>query len=108
MVKALARGFRWRMLRENGAYGTIEEIAATEKINSSYVGRLLRLTLLAPDIVEAILDGRNSRELTLANAMKPLPLHWDRQAHALQINPPRLRSSIVPPRSVVVAEGNTP
>ena len=58
MFKALARGFRWRKLLETGVYGTIEEIAAAEKINSSYVSRLLRMTLLAPDIVESILDGR--------------------------------------------------
>ena len=47
MFKALARGFRWRKLLETGVYGTIEEIAAAEKINSSYVSRLLRMTLLA-------------------------------------------------------------
>jgi hypothetical protein len=58
MVKALAQGFRWRKLLETGVYGTIEEIAEKEKINSSYVSRLLRTTLLAPDIVESILDGR--------------------------------------------------
>ena len=61
MFKALARGFRWRKLLETGAYGTIEEIAAAEKINSSYVSRLLRVTLLAPTTVEAILDGGNRR-----------------------------------------------
>ena len=47
MIKAIARGFRWRKLLETGVYGTIEEIAAAEKINSSYVSRLLRMTLLA-------------------------------------------------------------
>lgn len=57
MVKALARAFRWRRLMETGAYGTVEEIAAAEKINASYVSRVLRLTLLAPDIVEAILTA---------------------------------------------------
>ncbi len=50
--------YRWRRMLETGRYGTIDELAAAEKINSSYVSRLLRLTLLAPDIVEAILDGR--------------------------------------------------
>ncbi|MGK7871228.1 hypothetical protein [Falsiroseomonas sp. E2-1-a20] len=58
--KALARAFRWRQMMETKRYGTINELAATEKINSSYVSRLLRLTLLAPDIVEAILE-RGSR-----------------------------------------------
>jgi hypothetical protein len=64
MVKALARGFRWRKLLETGVHGTIGEIATAEKINASYVGRLLRLTLLAPDIVEAILDGRHPTDMT--------------------------------------------
>ena len=79
MIKALARGFRWRKLLETGVYGTIEEIAAAEKINASYVGRLLRMTLLAPDIVEAILDGRQPVEMTLAVAMKPALAVWSKQ-----------------------------
>src|SRR4026208_96851 len=49
MVKAIARAFRWREMLENGTYATIAEIAAAEKINESYVGRILRLTLLAPN-----------------------------------------------------------
>jgi hypothetical protein len=83
MFKALARGFRWRKLLETGAYGTIEEIAAAEKINSSYVSRLLRMTLLAPDIVEAILDRRQPAEMTLAVLMEPFALTWGDQAEAL-------------------------
>ena len=71
MFKALVRGFRWRKLLETGAYGTIEEIAAAEKINSSYVSQLLRMTLLAPEIVEAILDGRQPADMTLAALMEP-------------------------------------
>lgn len=51
MVKAIARAFRWREMLENGTCATIAEIADAEKINESYVGRVLRLTLLAPDIV---------------------------------------------------------
>ena len=58
MVKAIARAFRWRKMLETGTYTTVAEIAAAEKINASYVGRVLRLTLLSPEIVEAILDGR--------------------------------------------------
>ena len=64
LVKALARAFRWRRLLEAGRFATINELATAEKINSSYVSRVLRLTLLAPDIVEAILDGRQPVELT--------------------------------------------
>ena len=58
-------------------YGTNEELAAAEKINSSYVSRLLRLTLLAPDIVEAILDERQPEGMTLPALMKPFPVEWD-------------------------------
>jgi len=83
MVKALARGFRWRKLLDTDAYGSIEEIAAKEKINSSYVGRLLRMTLLAPNIVEAILDGRQPAQMTLAGLMRPFAVSWAEQARPL-------------------------
>ena len=79
MIKAIARGFRWRKLLETGVYGTLEEIAAAEKINPSYVSRLLRTTLLAPEIVEAILDGRQPAEMTLAVLMEPFAISWREQ-----------------------------
>ena len=79
LVKALARGFRWRKLLETGDYATIEEIADAENINPSYVSRVLRMTLLAPDIVEAILAGRQPEGLTMAKAMQPFALEWGRQ-----------------------------
>ena len=79
LVKALARAFRWRKLLETGIHGTIDEIARAEGINDSYVSRILRLTLLAPDIVEAILDGRQPTALTLARLMKPFPAAWGKQ-----------------------------
>lgn len=80
MVKAIARGFRWRKLLETGVHATVEDIAIAEKINASYVSRVLRLTLLAPDLVEAILDGKQEPEITLAALMKPFPVEWDRQS----------------------------
>jgi hypothetical protein len=79
LLKALARAFRWRRMLESGRFATINELAAAEKINSSYVSRLLRLTLLAPDIVEAILDGRQPQGMTLPGLMEPLPVEWARQ-----------------------------
>jgi len=79
LVKALARAFRWRRMLETGRYGTIDELAAADKINSSYASRLLRLTLLAPDVVEAILDGRQPDGMTLPGLMERIPLKWDRQ-----------------------------
>jgi hypothetical protein len=79
MVKALARAFRWRKLMETAVYITIEEIAAAEKINTSYVSRVLRLALLAPEIIEMIIDGRQPTDLTMAMLMKPFPPEWKEQ-----------------------------
>jgi hypothetical protein len=79
LVKALARAFRWRRMLEEGRYGTIDELAAAEKINPSYVSRLLRLTLLAPAIIEAILDGQQPEGITLPGLMEPFPIIWPEQ-----------------------------
>jgi hypothetical protein len=76
IVKAIARAFRWREMLENGEYSTIREIACAERINESYVGRVLRLTLLAPDIVESILDGRQPVGLQLEKLLKSFPTGW--------------------------------
>ena len=76
LIKAVARAFRWRRMLETGRFATINELAAAEKINSSYVSRVLRLTLLAPDIVEAILDGRQPEGMTLPALMEPFPVDW--------------------------------
>ena len=83
LVKAIARAFRWRKILETGRYGTVEEVAAAEKINSSYVSRVLRLTLLAPDIVEAIMDGKQPEAMTLAGLMNPFPVAWQEQQYLL-------------------------
>ena len=79
LVKALGRAFRWRKLLESGFYATIDEIAAAEKINDSYVSRVLRLTLLAPEIVEAILDGQQPDALQLSDLLNALPVQWHAQ-----------------------------
>jgi hypothetical protein len=68
---------------ETGRFATINELAAAEKINSSYVSRVLRLTLLAPDIVEAILDGRQAEAVTLPGLMTPSPTIWREQRDRL-------------------------
>jgi len=79
LVKALARAFRWRKMLESGKYGSVGEMAAAEKIAESYVCRILRLTLLAPDIVEAILDGRQPEGMTLPKLVEPFPAEWANQ-----------------------------
>ena len=60
-------------------YGTIEKLAAAEKINASYVSRVIQMTLLAPDIVEAVLNGKHSPNLTFATLMQPFSTDWVRQ-----------------------------
>ncbi len=79
LVKALARAFRWRRMLESGRIATINDLAAAEKINPSYVSRLLRLTLLSPSIVEAIMDGREQEGLNLLGLLAPFPVEWSRQ-----------------------------
>jgi hypothetical protein len=79
LVKALARAFRWKRMLESGEFATIAELAEREGITSSYMTRVLRLTLLAPDIVEAILDGKQGPEVTLARVLEPFPVEWDTQ-----------------------------
>ncbi|SEO89238.1 hypothetical protein SAMN04490248_11543 [Salinihabitans flavidus] len=82
LVKALARAFRWKRLLESGEFITIGELARREGIAPSYMTRVLRLTLLAPDIVEAILDGKQGPEVLLARLLQPFPVEW-RQQHGL-------------------------
>ena len=78
LVKALARAHRWQRMLESGEYGTLAELAAAERISRSYVCRVLRLTLLAPDIVEQILDGRPTAPL--AQFLAPFPVEWGKQS----------------------------
>ena len=83
LVKALARAFRWKNMLESGEYATIAELAEREGISLSYLTRVLRLTLLAPDIVETILDGRQGSEVTLARVLEQFPLEWKQQSGRL-------------------------
>ena len=76
LVKALARGFRWRRMLEEGRYASISEMAKAEGIERGYVGSLLRLTLLPPEMVEAILDGRQPEGVTLPGLMEGVPVGW--------------------------------
>ena len=70
---------------ESGEYASITELAKAEGVNQSYACRLLRLSLLAPSIVTAILDGRHDSDVMLKQLMKPLPVRWDEQIAALKI-----------------------
>jgi hypothetical protein len=76
MIKAITRAFRWQRLLENGTCGCLEEIAKAEKIGASFVSRIIRLALLAPDILEAVLAGKQPADLTLKDLMAPFPVEW--------------------------------
>lgn len=79
LVKALARAFRWKRMLGSGEFATIAELAEREGIAPSYMSRVLRLTQLEPAIIEAVLEGRQGGDVTLARLMEPFPLSWSDQ-----------------------------
>jgi hypothetical protein len=93
LVKALARAFRYQKLLDEGRYASISEMAEAERIERGYLGSLLRLTLLAPEIVEAVLDGRMPPGLDLPQLLEPIPMKWAVQREALSNAECRLSGS---------------
>ncbi len=79
LVKALARAFRYQRLLDEGRYASISEMAQAERIERGYLGSLLRLTLLAPNTVQAIIDGRPSESLNLPRLLVRFPAEWSAQ-----------------------------
>jgi hypothetical protein len=79
MVKAIARAFWWQSMLKNGTYGCLEEIGKAEKIAPSFVSRVIRLALLARNIADAILAGRQPAYLTLRDLMGPFPVERHEQ-----------------------------
>ena len=84
LVKALARAWRWQRMLDEGIYTTVSEIGDAEKISKSYVSRILRLALLAPDVVEEILAGTADQALVLERLERPLPTDWEEQRVELE------------------------
>ncbi len=84
LVKALARAHRYQRMLDKGRYASISEMAAAGRIERGYLGTLLRLTLLAPHVVEAILDRRQPEGMTLLGLMEPAPVEWSAQRPALK------------------------
>jgi hypothetical protein len=82
LVLAVIRGHCWKELLESGRYASIDALAARMGVNASYVGRTINLTLLAPDLVEAILMGQEPDGLSLEK-LYGLPLEWKEQRQAL-------------------------
>ena len=80
LLKALAKAFRWRSQIESGEYASITELAKARGVNDSYACRQLRLTLLSPEIVTAILNGQQGPDLTLRRLARPLPIEWNQQS----------------------------
>jgi hypothetical protein len=79
LVKALARAWRWQRMLDEGVYASVSDIGDAENISKSYVSRILRLALLAPDIIEAILAGRTDQGIMLEQLERPLPAIWEEQ-----------------------------
>jgi hypothetical protein len=86
MVKALARAHRWKRLLEEGRYASLSEMAKAEKIDRGYLGEMLRLTLLAPEIVEAILDGRQPTSIGLPALVERVPTSWSEQCAVIAVS----------------------
>jgi hypothetical protein len=79
LVKLLARAWRWQKLLDDRVYTSVSDIGEAESISKSRVSRILRLALLAPDIVEEILAGRPDQSLMLERLERPLPASWVEQ-----------------------------
>jgi hypothetical protein len=79
LLKALAKAHRWRRQIENGEYASITELSKAQRVNESYACRLLRLTLLAPEIVIEILNGAPDDALSMSQLTKPFPVEWAAQ-----------------------------
>jgi hypothetical protein len=83
LVKAIARAWRWQRMLDEGVYVSVQEIAEAERINKSYVGRILRLASLAPYIVEQILAGTADQRLMQETLKKGVPVGWEHQRRVL-------------------------
>jgi hypothetical protein len=79
LVKALARAFRWKRMLESGEFASISELAEKENIGFTYMARLMRLSLLSPELVDSAMDGCQPPKMTLANLMDPFPVDWKEQ-----------------------------
>ena len=84
LVKALARAFRWKRMLESGEFATIADLAEQEKIAPSYMTRVMRLTLLAPELIERLLSGDRGLFISMANVLATFPSEWESQKACLE------------------------
>jgi hypothetical protein len=96
IVKALARAFRWRKVLDEGVYATIDDLAKAKGIGKTYVSKGLRLTLLAPEIVVAMLDGRQPAQLQLGSLLERFPLDWSWQSAGWDTGQPDVSAESAP------------
>jgi len=87
IVTALARAHCWQEMLDGGEVASFTELAKKLDVDRSYVSRVLQLTLLAPDIVEAILAGHEPSGLSLAKLTQALPVLWGEQRELLGFDP---------------------
>jgi hypothetical protein len=87
LINSLVRAHRWRRQIDRGEFRSGSELAAHENITDSYVARMLTLTLLAPDITQAILEGQQPKGLKLATLLRGIPLAWEEQRRAFGLPP---------------------
>jgi hypothetical protein len=83
LLKAIVRAYRWREMLESGKHSSAAELAKAERINASYLSRILRLTLLAPEIVEAVIAGKQPPTMQVDDLLRPLPSLWQQQKSIL-------------------------
>ena len=82
-MTALAKAYSWQDQPESGEFEDLEDIAKANGVDRSYVGRMLQLTSLAPDIVESILSGTTYADISLRYCRKGVPASWDEQRRTL-------------------------
>jgi hypothetical protein len=88
IIRALARAFRWQRQLDAGAYGTFDELAKAERVSQSHVSRMLRLTLLSPNLIEAILAGRQPEGMRLDDLLAGFPDEWGCQRQCISVSLP--------------------
>ena len=83
LVKAVVQAHRWQVMLDEGRYATVGDLAKAEKLDKSFVSRTLRLTMLAPKVIESILDGTQSDAAQRQALLRGFSLEWEEQGRVL-------------------------
>ena len=76
---AVARAYRWQAMLDSGEVASLGDLAIQVGMDKSYLGKILRFTLLAPDIVEAILEGKEPVGMSMTRLLGSIPALWEEQ-----------------------------